>query len=224
MDMNIKLRQFIDSIFEDAPQTQKTADLKEEIINNLTDKYDELIREGKSEDTAYNLAVASIGDVGELIKSLKNAQHVNSRYIDPEIEKSKHRSALLISVAVCMYILSVIPPILFGLSENINSQLRGVVVMFVMIAGATALIIYNAMTRPKYYKTDDTLVEDFKKYQMNNSNIKQFRNTIISVMWMLIVVIYFIISFAIGAWHLTWLIFIIGAALNQIIKAIFDLR
>ena len=43
-------------------------------------------------------------------------------------------------------------------------------------------------------------------------------------MWSIIVVIYFIISFMTMAWHITWIIFLIGSAIQGIIHAIFELR
>lgn len=61
--MQDKLRAFIDTLFEDAPAGKKVVELKEEMLQNLNDKYSDLLSEGKSEEAAYNLAVASVGDV-----------------------------------------------------------------------------------------------------------------------------------------------------------------
>jgi hypothetical protein len=38
------------------------------------------------------------------------------------------------------------------------------------------------------------------------------------VLWLLIVVAYFLISFGTGAGGITWVIFLIGAAIEQLIK------
>jgi hypothetical protein len=40
---------------------------------------------------------------------------------------------------------------------------------------------------------------------------------------MVVVVLYLAVSFLTGAWGISWLIFLIGAALDQILRAIFDL-
>ena len=45
--------------------------MKEEILQNLTEKYNDLLSDGKSEVAAYNIAVAGIGDISELIEELK---------------------------------------------------------------------------------------------------------------------------------------------------------
>jgi hypothetical protein len=44
---NERLRTYIESLFENAPKTRKAIELKEEILLNLTDKYNDLIAEGK---------------------------------------------------------------------------------------------------------------------------------------------------------------------------------
>ncbi|MEA5002289.1 MAG: hypothetical protein VB081_02190 [Christensenella sp.] len=43
-------------------------------------------------------------------------------------------------------------------------------------------------------------------------------STYTSAMWMIIVVLYFVISFTTGAWAFSWVIFLIGAAVQQIVK------
>ena len=58
-----KLREYIESLFKDAPDTVKTVELKEEMLQNLYEKYNDLLAEGRSEQAAFNIAVAGVGDV-----------------------------------------------------------------------------------------------------------------------------------------------------------------
>lgn len=69
--MKEKLKDYIEMIFADAPDCLRTRELKEEMYANVCDKYDDLISEGKGEAAAYNISVASIGDISELIDSIK---------------------------------------------------------------------------------------------------------------------------------------------------------
>lgn len=39
-------------------------------------------------------------------------------------------------------------------------------------------------------------------------------------LWIAVVIIYFVISFMTGAWAITWLVFLIGAALDQVISGV----
>ena len=74
--MNEKLRCYIDDLFANAPSTVRAVELKEELYQNLTDKYNDLIAQGKSEESAYNIAIASIGDVDSLISGLSGEKQV----------------------------------------------------------------------------------------------------------------------------------------------------
>ena len=137
--MNDRLRKYIDILFEEAPQTKKTVELKEEILQNITDKYNDLLSEGKTEEAAYNIAVASVGEVGELIESLKRGPESRINHSFEETEKIRKRSAIITAVSVAMYIMSVIPIIVS------DGSLLSVVFLLVVVAVATALIIYNNM-------------------------------------------------------------------------------
>ena len=68
--MENKLRAYMDHLFQDVPNTKKAVEVKEEILQNIVDKYHDLVAEGKSEEAAYNIAIASIGDLDELLASL----------------------------------------------------------------------------------------------------------------------------------------------------------
>lgn len=64
--MDEKLRSHVEALFENAPPTMKTVEIKEEILQNTMDRYHDLLAEGKDEQAAFNIAIAGIGDVEEL--------------------------------------------------------------------------------------------------------------------------------------------------------------
>lgn len=68
--MNERLKQHIDTLFRGAPATQATTELREELLQNLSDKYDDLLREGMSEEQAFHQAVDSLGDIPDLIRQV----------------------------------------------------------------------------------------------------------------------------------------------------------
>lgn len=211
-----KLREYVDNLFKDAPQTKQAAEIKEEILQNTIDRYNDILNEGKSEQAAYNIAVAGIGDVDMLIGSLM-APKSTSGYTKEEIENDRRRNALMLSVSVALYILCVIPPIIF-------EEILGVILMFVMIAVATGLLIYRSNTKLRYDKSDETVVEDFKRWNHRRREDNDLFKAVRSAIWAVTLILYFVISFATGAWYITWLIFIIGSAVLNIVRACFDLR
>ena len=49
-----KIKKYVNELFKDAPKTNKTEELKEELLLDLTEKYNDLIKEGKTKTEAYN--------------------------------------------------------------------------------------------------------------------------------------------------------------------------
>ena len=103
--MEDKLRAYMDHLFRDVKPTRKTVELKEEILQNLVDKYHDLLKEGKTEEAAYNIAVATIGDMDELLAGLQNENTDMQPVYDEKMDKWRRKSALRISVAVALYIM-----------------------------------------------------------------------------------------------------------------------
>lgn len=219
--MNEKLREYVDSLFEGVAVNKRTVELKEEMLQNLNEKYNDLIADGKNEDAAFNIAVASVGDISDLLHELEKGAPTAA---DERMEAARRRSAKLVSVAVMLYILCCVPVIVLSEIRLPGGGIIGIVAMFVMIAAATGLIIYNNMTKPRYVKRDDTVVEEFKEWQQQKSDKNSLRKSVESAMWAIVVALYFIISFATGAWYVTWVIFLIGGAVEGIIRALFDVQ
>ncbi len=214
--MQAKLRAYMDHLFAQTPPTKAAVELKEEMLQNLTDKYNDLLTEGKTPEAAFNIATASIGDISDLLAQLRQEELQMPRYTEDQLQRSRQRSALCISIAVMLYILCVVPCIIW-------SQ-YGVILMFVMIAAATGLLIYNSMTKLSYKKTDDTVVEEFKEWKSESDERKKTIKSINSAIGTIFLVLYFVISFSTGAWYITWLIFLISGAVQNIVKACFDLK
>lgn len=215
--MNDKIRKHVNELFENAPNTKRAYDLKDEIISNADDKYNDLISEGKSEEEAYNQVIQEIGNVDELIGELvKNNPISNERNME-----AKRKTAFVVSMSVGLYILSVISCIVLdelGMPDFITAS------SFLALAGiSTCLLIYHFMSRPRYSKYEDTIVEEFKEWKGKKDNNKEIKKAINSILWTLTVIIYLLISFVFGIWHISWIIFIIAALIENIINLIFKL-
>ncbi|MBP5733117.1 MAG: DUF4097 family beta strand repeat protein [Lachnospiraceae bacterium] len=68
--MKDKIKSVITELFENAPDTQEVIDLKEEMISNAEEKYEDLIQRGFTEEQAYTMVMGSIGDIQELLAEL----------------------------------------------------------------------------------------------------------------------------------------------------------
>jgi len=220
--MEDKIRRYVDDLFAETAPTKKAVELKEEMIQNLNDKYRDLVSEGKTDEAAYNITIAGIGDISSLLAELE--KDMTNKEMNVENEASRQKSAMFTAIAVMMYILCVLPLIIMSMVDFRYTAEIGIPVMFLMIAGATGLLIYNSMTKTRYYSNSETMVEEFREWQSDDRDRKAMRKAISSALWSIIVALYFIISFMTFAWHITWIIFIIGAVVESLINILFAAR
>lgn len=216
--MEQRIRNYVNEIFKNAPKTTQAEEVKNEILGNTLEKYNELKAEGKDDETAFTIAISYIGNVDELINAY--AHDDDAVILRESYQRHRARQALLLSIAVALYIMCVLPVIL-------TQDEKGIVVMFIMIAVATGLIIYRASTNKFYtYAGSDgpTVVRYTAPQTIDQKKRKLMRKNISSAMWSLIVALYLIISFLTGAWHITWIIFLIGGAADSLLKAVFDYK
>ena len=68
--MESRIKNYLDSLFSQVPDSQKAREVKQEMLQNLSEKYTDLLAEGKAEEAAYQLTIDSIGDVSGLIAEL----------------------------------------------------------------------------------------------------------------------------------------------------------
>jgi hypothetical protein len=212
-----KIRTYIDDAFAEVSQTKKTIDLKDELFANMCEKYNDRIASGKSEQEAYEYVLKGVGDIRELVESVREPYP-----LAPMSPSESRKRALRLSFAVAMYILS--PMMVIFFSEVIGNDVLGIFAMFALIAGATGLIVYNSMTKPEYLKSDDTLVEEFKEWRVNSENERQAYKALSSAYWSVVTAIFLIFSFITGMWHISWIIFIMGSAVENVIKGFVQLR
>ncbi len=246
--MKAKLKDYIDTIFTDAPQTYRAYELKEEMYTDLCEKYDDLISEGKTPAAAYHAVISGVGDISELIEELKREAGVHTsesgnhggtpprteRAYTPEeqetIRKYRSRGAIMTAISVAMYTICWLPLVILGALWDDVGGIVGLVIMFLFIAVATALNIIHGMTKPECLRNgnsseddDDDDNEDRDTNSKKGSGHPVYK-AISSALWCLTVVVYLGVSFLSGAWHITWLIFLIVTAIDNIIKACFDLK
>ncbi len=215
--MNERIRKEVNTLFQNAPNTKRANDLKDEIISNAEDKYEDLIKQGKNEEEALQIVMKEIGNVDELIEELNKNNPIHIQYV----EEARKKTGLIVSICVGLYILSVIACVVLdelGLPDFITAS------SFLSIAGvSTCVLIYHFMTKPKYTKYDDTIVEEFKEWKGKKDKNKEIKKTIDSIIWTLTVIIYLVVSFTFGIWYISWIIFLIASLIENIIKLIFKL-
>lgn len=184
-------------------------DIRQEILQNTLDRYDDLIAAGKTPEAAYRLAIMGIGDINEILGRAPGAAPLPG----PAAKQEEHDTPtkkLLRAIAIGLYILCPIP--LFVLSGMWNMGIPGLCGTLTLVAVATVLIILGAKK-----ETENADVEP-------GTPQSALAKSINGLIWAIGLAIYFIVSFLTGAWYITWVILPITAAVQGLVKAILDLK
>lgn len=82
--MNKRIETHVNALFANTAEESHILDIKEELLANLNEKYEDLIASGKSEDEAFALVISGIGDIDNLLKDIGQSPILisNGRAID----------------------------------------------------------------------------------------------------------------------------------------------
>jgi hypothetical protein len=217
--MHDKIRAHVEGLFEQAPLNRRTAELKDELIANLSDRYNDLVARGQDEFAAFTTVIDGIGDFDELIGGLRQAEQQ-----DPEvIQMDKQKSALIVSSSVAIAILSFVFLYIGNLFGDIGVNI-GMILTLICWAAAASMLIYNYMTKPKYEKKSDTMVENFKAWSSEKEDKKGILKLVSSCIWSLATMLFFVFGALFHAWHPAWLVFILAAVANNIVAIVFKMN
>ena len=126
-------------------------------------------------------------------------------------QEVKERSAKIVSGSVFIYIAAV-AFVAIAVGVQHTNPIIASAIFLLLIGWATARIIRNYMSIPKFEKTKAEKRQDKIQKQING------------IITSICVAIYFIISFTTLAWHITWIIFVIDGLICQVIRLIFMLK
>ena len=113
--MNDKIRNHVNVIFAAAPKTAKAAEMKEELLTNLNDKYEDLLKSGYDSTAAFHIALSGIGDIDELFQACSDTNvpslpreslsHENGTNRNATLSKRSGMMPLLIALAVILIVI-----------------------------------------------------------------------------------------------------------------------
>jgi transcriptional regulator with XRE-family HTH domain len=133
--------------------------------------------------------------------------------VEAKKEDKKAKFARNLAISVGLYIFSLVAIILCA--ALFEQPIIGVSIFFTIIAVATGIIIYSSIV---YGKTEKEKIKEEK--EPKNVMVKG----ITEIIGIAGVIVYLLVSFLTGYWHITWIIFIAIGLLNAIVKLIFGLK
>lgn len=139
-----------------------------------------------------------------------------------DIKKKRTVSSVILAISIMLYITCVCPVILLTEYEKL-----GIMLMFTMIAIATAAIIIRANTLTLLHITGrsvDIAPKEVEKALPEKKTVSQIVFSVLSgIYWAIVCIVYFVVSFTTFKWEITWLIFVCGALAYAIVHGVFSL-
>lgn len=211
--MKEQLTKYVELLFAGAPNAR---DIQQEILQNTLDRYDDLIAQGKSPEAAYSLSISGIGDLSEILGS-----NPHQSTFTPASEPAENPEDALLkkkrkAAAIAFYILCPVP--MFILSE-FGLDTMGLCLTLLLVAAATALLVMNGKDhRIEEYTPRGTATDPQITMQ------EKARESIHTLIWCIGLAVYLIMSFATGAWYITWVMFPLIGCVQGLVDAITDLK
>lgn len=216
-----QIRNYVEAMFSSLPKTKELVEIKINILENMEEKFKELLDEGKNQNEAIGIVISQFGSIDELKKELgiddfnnetnniplKNyntstsSNQKNFEEFKEEYYEFKKKTPFYHATAVMLYILA---PLFFII---IDGEILNFIVFFSFIATATGIFIYSDSKNSHYVRMlgIKNLKEDDKESPFNGT------------VFIIATSIYLLLGFTKNLWHPGWIIFIIAAAITTLL-------
>lgn len=198
------IRNYINAIFSSLPKTPEVLRLQAEMMENMEDKYNDLLREGKSENEAIGIVIASIGSAEELkagfdIPDEPEPADYSAFFAERAAFHRKFAVAIAVGVVLC------ICGVLFaGFADGFTSNDSIITALFfVPIAIAVAIFVYFGI-RENWYEQQ---YKEIQKPEPAVKDAKSLSGLVASILFPLAAMLYLWIGFQYRLWHPGWIIF-----------------
>ena len=209
--MREQLVQYIDLLFAGTPDSDE---MKQEILQNTLDRFDDLVAQGKTPEAAYRLSISGIGDISEILGSTRQSVNISNCTQNTENENLQTETIgnrNLRAIGIALYILCAIP--LFLLCD-LGYETLGLTLTILLVAVATYIMIITGKNEP----------ENEEQHEQTQAPESALKNSISKFYGAVTLAVYLIVSFSTGAWYITWLIFPISGCIKGLINAVIDLK
>ena len=166
------IKNYLANMFSGLPKTEEMTKLKNDIYENMSEKYQELKAAGKSENEAIGIVISEFGNIEELLEEFDIAHDTTQRQDDvikedlPEVTMDVARDYLKVKKTISKFVgLGVLlcilgTTVLIGCYAWLDANQMGsgstfiggigVVVMLLFVAGGVALFIYSGLLVSPY--------------------------------------------------------------------------
>lgn len=213
-----QIRNYIEVMFSSLPNTQEVVEMKLNMLENMEEKFQELLKDGKNENEAVGIILADFGSMEELKEELgitnmqlqnvqRNPRMHENVALKEEYFAFKKKSGIALAIACVFFIIS--PFIYVFLNDYYrNNSSVPLLIFFSLIACGAGICIY--------LKTQDRQYKEF----LYLNEIQETKTSILikSTIFSIATIIYLCMGLIGGFWHPSWIIFIVAALITRLTK------
>lgn len=196
------IQSYLDNMFASFPKTEAVLKLKRDLLENMEEKYNELKKEGRSENEAVGIVISEFGNIDELIKELgitadmptdMSANSKPRRFVsDEEADKylllrKKFSNFIALGVFLCLTAVSVLV-VLGSLIEYLVEQGRFIEIsteaqnnlpaiallpFFVILAIAVAIFVFTGLRMEKFEYIEKEAIQISDKMKQKVEEMKE---------------------------------------------------
>lgn len=155
---------YLENMFATLPKTKQMNSLKEDLLANMEDKYNELKRNGKTENEAIGIVISEFGNIDELVKEFgieledkrEEIPTLSEDQVNDYLEVSKKTSIFIgFGVFLCMLGASLLILIMQLIDDGLiiglsGDAAEGLIPLLVLVAIAVGMFIYTGTVMEKY--------------------------------------------------------------------------
>lgn len=180
------IKNYLETMFMQLPNTREVLKAKAELGQMMEDKFNELVAEGKPENEAIATVLAEFGNLSEVAESLGIKEFIETPAVEKRIIKldearayvqDGQASAFRTAIGVMLCILCPVGEIIIG--ENMGFKGFGIMGLFMILACAIGLFIYNSVQGEKWSFMEKTpcavefaTIDDINKARENFRPLK----------------------------------------------------
>ncbi|MEA4988050.1 MAG: permease prefix domain 1-containing protein [Anaerovorax sp.] len=220
-----QIRNYIEAMFSGLPKTREVVEMKLTMLENMEEKFEELLKEGKNENEAVGMVLADFGSMEELkaelgisdiseVVTIASSPIQENTSLKEEFYAFKKKFGIAIAIAVGFFILA---PAMYLLFETIfgNNSPIAIFAFFLSIACGAGICIYFGTQNDKY---KELLHIKENGREEDDAGISTL---VASIGFPIATIAYLSMGFFWDLWHPGWIIFPITAMIVGISKSIF---
>ncbi len=214
INMEARIHAHIDRLFAGAPIDERVSEVKLEIYMNTVDRYHDLISEGKDAESAYREAVSTIGDVGEILSSLGANGSTASPSVSVNTREQKKLARNMRRRLLREHLNTILWMVMLSLYFIISfaTQAWYITWLVFLITPALQNVMRAVMDLVSSGKPDAVYLPTKEQ--------KNLHASLHGALWLTVTALYFVISFASGAWYITWIAFLLGSAASALLSIV----